>query len=151
MIKKKGKSKAAAKKPGKKKGEAKEGVEQRPEEVRKEIEQLVQAEAKSMAQAVIGEGKKGQLAPVKFMFEMAKIFPPTNDGSEASKDEECLAKTLLDRLKLPHEPAKQDDDNDEDTVVIPARSEGERGAGPVIVDSESKSKAFTTEDTEVGE
>lgn len=151
MIKKKGKSKAVAKKAGKKKSEAKESGEQHPEEVRKEIAELVKSEAKSMAQAVIGEGKKGQLAPVKYMFEMAHIFPMANDGSEVSKDEECLAKTLLDRLKLPHERAKQDDDDDEAAVVIPARAEvsPERGGedpGTAVVDRGQE--PFTTEHTE---
>jgi hypothetical protein len=130
MIKKKGKSKTIAKKAAKKSGETKENSEWHPEEVRKEIAQLVQSEAKSMAQAVIGEGKKGQLAPVKYMFEMANIFPASTDGSQVTQDEECLAKTLLDRLKIPHEPAAQEDD-EEETIVIPARVESADGDAPV--------------------
>jgi hypothetical protein len=65
-----------------------------------------------MAQAVIGEGKKGQLATVKYLFEMASIFPAPTDGSQASEDEDCLARTLLNRLDLPTEPVGRDDEDE---------------------------------------
>lgn len=140
MIKKKGKDKAAGKKAGAKRGTAKGKKELSAAEVRDDISRRVKTRAADMAEAVMDEGDKGQLAHMKYMFEMAKIFPPANDGNEVSKDEECLAKTLLDRLKIPHEPAKRDDvDDEEDMVVIPAR-------GGVV--EEEKSKTFTTEDTE---
>jgi len=64
-----------------------------------------------MAKAVIEEGKKGQLATVKYLFEMAKIFPETTDGSQVTTDEESLAKTLLRRLDLPEEPVVRDEED----------------------------------------
>jgi hypothetical protein len=64
-----------------------------------------------MAEAVIGEGKKGQLATVTYLFEMAKIFPEATDGGQASADEECLAATLLRRLNLPDEPVMRDEED----------------------------------------
>ena len=100
MIKKK-KGKTTEKKTAKRKGSRKRKKELNPAEVRKSIAILVKSEAEEMAEAVIGEGKKGQLATVKYLFEMAKIFPEATDGSQASADEECLAATLLRRLDLP--------------------------------------------------
>jgi len=118
MIKKKAKKKVEAKKGTKKKRTAEEN-ELNPEEVRKDISKLVEEHAGKMAQAVIGEGEKGQLAPMKYLFEMAHIFPASMDGSQATKDEDCLAKTLLDRLDISDKPLVHDDD--EDIVVIPAK------------------------------
>src|SRR5215475_2134431 len=121
MIKKKGKGTAVGKKSEKKKSTAKGKKELSAAEVRDDISRRVKSRAADMAEAVMDEGEKGQLAHMKYMFEMAKIFPPANDGSEVSKDEESLAKTLLDRLNIPHEPAKQDDE-EEESIVIPARN-----------------------------
>jgi hypothetical protein len=101
MIKKKAKRKTAAKKSVKKKRPAKGAKELNPAEVRKEVSQMVQAEATEMAAAVIGEGRKGQLAPVKYLFEMANIFPPAPDGEQATEEEDCLAKMLLAKLNAP--------------------------------------------------
>jgi len=118
MIKKKAEKKVAARKGAKRKSTPKN--ELNPAAVREDISKLVEEHAGKMAEAVIGEGEKGQLAPVKYLFEVAHIFPPMTDGSQATKDEECLAKTLLDRLDLPDKPVVRDDE-DEDVVVIPAK------------------------------
>ena len=40
-------------------------------EVRRDITQIMGSEAKEMAQAVVGEALKGQLAPVKYLFEVS--------------------------------------------------------------------------------
>lgn len=127
MIKKKAKKSGAAKKSdaarksAKKKGDKKsKKLENRsPEEVRQDISKLVTADANALAGAVIGIGKTGQLAPVKFLFEMAHIFPKVNDGSEATKEEESLAETLLRRMDI------LPDKDEDDVVVIPAKTESE--------------------------
>jgi sulfur carrier protein ThiS len=123
MIKKKAKkSKAAVKKVGKKKRAARgKKVEKTPGEVRKELAKMVLGDAKAITKAVLGEGKKGQLATAKYVFEMAHIYPEVNDGSEATENEDCLAKTLLDRLNIPDTPVVADQDGD--FVTIPARVE----------------------------
>jgi hypothetical protein len=56
-----------------------------------------------MAQAVIDEGKKGQLATVN-LFEVAEVYPPSTDRSHATTDEDSLARTLLNRMGMPEEP-----------------------------------------------
>jgi hypothetical protein len=146
MTKKKGTGKAVGKKSAKKSNAAKGKKELSAAEVRNDISRRVKSRAAGMAEAVMDEGEKGQLAPMKYLFEMANIFPPVNDGAEASRDEDCLAKTLLDRLKLPHEAAPgHDHDEDEDTVVIPARAESTDVAA---VGEGEDQKIFTTEGTE---
>jgi len=109
MTKKK-KSKTAGKKTAKKKRPAKPKEETNPADVRKEVSKMVAAEAAEMAQAVIDETKKGQLAPLKYLFEMASIYPPTPDGSQATSEEDCLAKILLDGLKIPIKPVTEKTD-----------------------------------------
>ncbi|SRR6266568_1110429 len=109
MIKKKARSKAATKKTAKKKSSSKGKNELNPSEVRKDIAHMVESEATVMAQAVIDEGKKGQLATVRYLFEVANIYPEATDGGHATVDEDCLAKTLLRRLDLPEEPIARDE------------------------------------------
>ena len=130
MIKKKKakKNKSTRKKAGKKaSGVKRKKKELNPAEVRKEVSRLVEAHAGKLAQAVVGEGEKGQLGPVKFLFEMANIYPPPADGSQASAEEQCLAETLLDRLGLPKTPVVADELEKEETVLIPAEIREEQG------------------------
>jgi hypothetical protein len=130
MTKKKAKSnKPAAKKAAKRKPRRKAKKELNPAEVRKNISMLVESQAKLMAAAVIDSGMKGQLAPVKYLFEVANIFPAPVDGSESTKDEDCLAETLLQRLNLPTTPIVRDDEGEE--IVIPAHGVEKRSAEAV--------------------
>jgi hypothetical protein len=64
MTKKKAKSKAAPKTKSGKRTTSKSKKELNPAEVRKDISRMVESHATKMAQAVIGEGEKGQLATV---------------------------------------------------------------------------------------
>ena len=122
MIKKKAKGKAAAKKVGKKRGTSRRKnskKELNPVGTWKDVAALVESHAKKMAEAVIEEGEKGQVSPVKFLFEMAKIQPPA-EGAESTEEEESLAKTLFRTLNIPMTPVAADQYEAEDTVVIPA-------------------------------
>jgi len=153
MIKKKakakGKSGTAAKTTGKNKSSKKSKNELNPAEVRKNIAQMVDEQATAMAQAVIDEGKKGQLATVKYLFEVAKIFPEATDGSQTSADEECLAKTLMRRLDMPDEPIARDDE-DAPAQTAPA---AEKKAEAAIGDEgeEENSGAEAEADSESGD
>jgi hypothetical protein len=143
MTKKKAASKTGTKKSAKKqKKKVKRGKKELdPVEVRKDIEHMVKSEAGEMAGAVIGEGKKGQLATVKYLFEMAKIFPPSTDGSQATTEEDSLAKTLLHRLNLPEEPIGRDEE-DEPESAEKAGAEPAKAVG-VEAEGESKDPALT--------
>ena len=125
MIRKKAKGKKAAKKAGKKKGTSTtrrhRKKELNPVGTWKDVAALVESHARKLTSAVIQEGeKKGQVSPVKFLFEMAKIGPAP-PGMEASEEEESLAKTLFRTLNLPIVPLPTEQD-EEDTVVIPANA-----------------------------
>jgi hypothetical protein len=100
----------------KKKSSSRKDKNPHPAEVRNDIARMVKAEATTMAQAVIDEGKKGQLATVKYLFEVASIHPLAADGEQVSTEEESLAKTLLRRLNLPEEPIMRDED--EETAAV---------------------------------
>jgi|HubBroStandDraft_6_1064221.scaffolds.fasta_scaffold707642_1 hypothetical protein len=54
-----------------------------------------------MAQAVIGEGKKGAIGDryvsVRSSVDLS-IYPPSTDGSYSTDDEDGLAKSLLARM-----------------------------------------------------
>ena len=122
MIKKKAKGKA--KKAGKKKGTStrkNRKKELNPVGTWKDVAAMVESHAKKMASAVIEEGEKGQVSPVKFLFDMAKIGPPP-EGTETTEEEESLAKTLFRTLNIPMTPVAADQYEAEDTVVIPANS-----------------------------
>jgi hypothetical protein len=106
-----------------------------PESVRNGISKLVKSHAEKMTEAVIEEGEKGQLATVKYLFEVAQIFPPATDGSEATSEEDSLAKTLLDRLNIPDKPVVGSDE--EDSVVIPTKC----SEGSVISEGEEHSES----------
>jgi hypothetical protein len=124
MIKKKAKGKAAAKKAGKKqRGSTRRNKkrELNPVATWKDVAMLVESHATAMAEAVIEEGEKGQVSPVKFLFEVAKIGPPP-EGTETTEEEESLAKTLFRTLNIPMTPVAADQYDAEDTVVIPANA-----------------------------
>src|SRR4051794_29520089 len=127
MMKKKGnKGKASAKKAAKKKSSSKgrKGKEKDMAEVRKDLVRLVKDAATQMAAAVVDEGKKGQVSPVKFLLEMAGVFPvPEAEVNAPDKREESLAETLLDRLGIPKTPVAADEysKDDEEIVMFPAK------------------------------
>jgi hypothetical protein len=81
-------------------------------EVRNDIAKIVKSGAKKITKAVMDQAMTGQLAPAKYLFEMAAIYPPSTDGSESSKEEECFAKTLMDRLNLPDKPIALDEEDE---------------------------------------
>lgn len=120
MIKKKAKVKTTKTKKAKKSSGNKGKEELNPAEVRKEIAQMVDSEAAVMAEAVIGEGKKGQLATVKYLFEVAGVYPPLTDGSQSTTDEDSLAQTLLNRLNIPDKPIGRDEEDEPVRTTSPA-------------------------------
>jgi hypothetical protein len=145
MTKKKAKGKATKKGTAKTKSVGKSKKELNPAEVLEVIAQMVKSEAALMAEAVIGEGKKGQLATVKYLWEVAKIFPEATDGSQASVDEECLAKTLLRRLDVPENPVGRDEEDapkpGTSAATPSAKPEGENKSGSEPENSEESKEA----------
>jgi hypothetical protein len=107
--------KTAAKKTSKKKSGTKKPKD--AAQVREEISSIVKSGAKDIAQAVIGQAKLGNLLPAKYLFELSGVYPAVNDGKQATQEEDCLAKTLLDRIDRPRKPPEKDEAEDENSTT----------------------------------
>lgn len=83
-----------------------------PAEVREELAGMVKSGARGIAKAVISHAMQGELAPAKYLLEMAGVFPATHDGEQATEEEDCLAKTLLDCLHIPPKTAEDEGDKE---------------------------------------
>ena len=130
MKKKKAKSKTAAKKRAKR-NTAKKPLD--PAKVREDIAGIVKAGAKGITKAVMLQATQGQLAPAKYLLEMAGVYPLSTDENETSKDEDSLAETLLDRLNIPkrllvHDELQKEEDEDE-VVIQPKKAAGTDSEG----------------------
>ena len=134
--------KTAAKKGSKRTVRAKKAKETLPGEVHQELSSMVRESAAEMTDAAIRQGKSGQLATVKYLFEMAGVFPKTTETAEGSPREDSLAETLLHRLNIPIEPMHREGE-DEEPVEIGA---------PVKVeeDEESETELKPADDSEKG-
>jgi hypothetical protein len=100
MIKKKAKAQKAAKKTGCRRKNGKKNTD--PAQVREQLAGIVKSGAKGITQAVMDHAMNGELAPAKYLLEMAGVYPPPKQDEElAAQEEDCLAKTLLDRLNIP--------------------------------------------------
>ena len=136
-VKRTTKKKSGAKRKGGKK-------ERDAREVRQQCNKLVTEEAAELTAAVIEEGRKGQLGPVKFLFEMANIFPQADDGSQTSDREESLAETLLNRLGIPTSPVVADEYEKEANEVTPVSLTGNNEAEKVEEKAEVEESAEVT-------
>lgn len=123
MIKKKTANKATGKKSKKKKGRARLKKETNPAAVRKQVSRIVEAEAVKITHAVVDEAMKGQLAPARYLFEMASIFPPQTNGEQATEEEDSLAKILLAKILLAKIEAPPKPEQDGENEVNPAEEE----------------------------
>ena len=79
-------------------------------QVRTKINNMVWNSAETIAKAMINAAKSGQLATAKYLFEVAGIYPATEETKGIPK-EDSLAYTLLKRLGLPTEPLTYDGDS----------------------------------------
>jgi len=116
-----------------------------PARVHKDISALVEAQANELTEAVIGEGLKGQVSPVKYLFEMARIWPQV-EGTVPTENEDSLAKTLLTRLKIPLEPVVHDElqkEEDEDVDVVTIKPVAEKREAEESEDEEKKEEVVT--------
>jgi hypothetical protein len=113
MTKKKATNTDAAAPAAKKSGKKKASKNKDAAQVREELAGMVKSGAKEITEAVMDQAMQGELAPAKYLLEMAGVFPPPNDGEQATEEEDCLAKTLLDRLNILRKPSQSEEDADE--------------------------------------
>jgi hypothetical protein len=142
MIKKKAAKKTAGKHSAKKDAKKRLKKEIDPAVVRKQVSQIVKSEATEMTQAVVEEAKKGQLAPVRYLFEMAKIFPEQVSPEQATEEEDCLAKILLSRIDAPQKP-----ETDEDEAVHTEEEQSPGATAAVTSDGSESAKKETAQAT----
>jgi len=102
MTKKKAKTKKAEK-TGKKSAKKKSTPKKQADaaQVRDTIAGMVKSGARKITKAVMVHALRGDLAPARYLLEMAGVYPAATDGSQATVEEDCLAKTLLDRMNAP--------------------------------------------------
>jgi hypothetical protein len=109
---KKAEGKAKSKSAPKKRGASKTGSRQVDiAAVRQKATNLIGGQASDMVKAVIGECKKGHCQGLKFLFEVAGIFPPATEAPQ--EHEPSFAGILWKQLGPPDEmPEDSDVTND---------------------------------------
>jgi len=126
-----------------KKGTAKKQLD--AAKVREDIAGIVKAGAKGITKAVMLQATQGQLAPAKYLLEMAGVYPLSTDGSQTSKEEDCLAQTLLDRLNIPKTPVVHDELQKEDDDVMVIQPQKEAAKDSEETSEEKKAEAVGVE------
>lgn len=110
MIKK---TKSTAGQPaGKKKNARKKRTKKKkvdPAKVREELSGMVKSEAKNITEAVMDHATQGELAAAKYLFELAGVYPPMTDREPDMEEEDCLARTLLNRLNVSRKLTRNDE------------------------------------------
>ena len=107
-------------------------------EVRKNISNIVGSNAAALATAVMEAGKTGQLAPVKYLFEVSGLYPAT-EGSASGLDQEVLARTLMRGLNLPETPMVSEDGEEADSGNQAAASKMAGDPGPAKTEGSAAS------------
>ena len=72
-------------------------------QARENVADLVRNSAAEIAMGMIEGAKAGQLASAKYLFEVAGLYPATEE-TEEERTEDSLAYTLLKRMGLPTKP-----------------------------------------------
>jgi hypothetical protein len=79
-------------------------------QVRTEILNMVGNSAVAIAREVIDAALGGELAPAKYLFDIAGVHPAIEQTGESDPEGDSLAEILLKRMGLPVEPVSQGED-----------------------------------------
>jgi hypothetical protein len=79
-------------------------------QVRENLKRQVRGSAEKIADGLISVAEAGQLAPAKYLFEVAGLYPATE---ETGPRENSLAYVLLKRLGLPTEPMTREKEEEQ--------------------------------------
>lgn len=93
-------------------------------EIREKVRQLIAAKVEQMVGANADEASKGQLAPLKFLFEVLGVYPDSGEAEPEAEDGNDLARVLLNRFQFPN-PAPSDEDSAEADEAVPAAVTGD--------------------------
>ena len=101
------KKKSAKAKRASSKGSAKAPVNL--EEVRERVRRVIAEKAEEMTNANAEEASKGNLTPLKYLFEVLGLYPATAAEETEPTEGNDLARVLLKRLNFPFEgPADEE-------------------------------------------
>jgi len=102
---------------------------------------MVTDEFQEITQAAVDDAKKGQLATLKYLFEMTGVYPASTDDSGVKPEDDTLARTLLERLNIPFGPLPAHGDDEESVKTAPAVKENAQKDLP-SEDADSKAEAL---------
>jgi hypothetical protein len=106
--------------------------------VRKEISNMLGNSATEIAAGMIKAALAGELAPAKYLFEMAGLYPVTEETEATNPQEDSLAHILLKRMGLPIEPVIQDSNSQ--PSLLPGQSKGKSIGGKEVSNGEDTVK-----------
>lgn len=109
-------------------------------QARENVASLVRNSATEIATRVIEEAKAGQLASAKYLFEVAGLYPATEE-TRAVGTESSLAHTLLKRMGLPTEPVICENDRGAAALSGDAKETARETARAAAEDVVSKTRA----------
>lgn len=94
--------------------------------VRKDISNMVGNSATELVVGMINAAAAGELAPAKYLFEMAGLYPATEETEATNPQEDSLAHILLKRMGLPIEPVITEEDSERSLLAEDTAGESER-------------------------
>jgi len=95
---------------------------------------MVGNSATELVAGMINAAAAGELAPAKYLFEMAGLYPATEETEATDPQEDSLAHILLKRMGLPIEPAIQNTNSP--PSLMPGQSRGTSIGGKDVSDGE---------------
>jgi hypothetical protein len=112
-----------------------------PLEMRRKVTNIVGEKLDEITDATVGEAKKGQLATVKYLFEVVGLYPPSTDAFMGNPEEDTFMQRVVRRLGLPEGPLPSEEDDPPEKLVIPAAKRDE----PITVAEENNSSGTAEE------
>jgi hypothetical protein len=95
------------------------------EEARKNLDDRLLICAAAIVEGLVNKAKKGEVAPAKYLFEAAGLYPARAE----KKPEQSVVYQLYKRLKLP-DPAAADETSNATAQTSPEQSEAAIGTQP---------------------
>ncbi len=89
-------------------------------EVRERVRRVIAAQAEKMTSANIEEASKGNLSPLKYLFEVLGLYPATAAEEPEAAESNDLARVLLKRFNFPFQGPADEEPSEPSTEVVAA-------------------------------